>query len=155
MRAPPAVSVEARTGTGWRAFQSLLHASAIGTAAWWLVWQLEWGLAGMWAAAGLAVLAGVLGWALSAAPPMTIAWTGARWSLSVAGADAGDVAAPQVMLDLGGWMLLRLRPQDGGRGHWAALARADAATSWQVFRAAVYSSASDLAPRSPGERPPS
>jgi hypothetical protein len=154
MRAPPAVSVEAHPGFGWRAVQTLLHAAAAGAAALWLSRRIEAGPAGAWAVACLAVLAGALGWRLSALPSMRITWSGARWSLAVAGADACDTSAPQVMLDLGRWMLLRIRPLDGGRTRWAALARADAGASWQLFRAAVYSFASDLAPRSPEERPP-
>ncbi len=60
------------------------------------------------------------------------------------------ITAPEVMLDLQGWMLLRWRPAGGGAAHWRSVGRdalrgvtaAETAPRWAAFRAAVYSAAS-------------
>jgi hypothetical protein len=134
--------------------QSLLHAAAAAAFGHWLTRWLEVGLAGTGATMVFAGLAAWAGWRWSATSTWLISWSGAQWSASRVGAEARATAPPQVMLDLGHWLLLRIRPADGGRPLWAALSRVDAGAAWHPFRAAVYSFVSDSVPRSPEERPP-
>jgi hypothetical protein len=134
--------------------QSLLHAAAAGALGAWLARWLDAGLAGMVAALAFAAAAAWAGWRWSSAPACRIVWTGAQWTTSCADAAPMESDPPRVMLDLGRWMLLRIRPVAGGRHLWVGLSEGDAGASWQPFRAAVYSSVSDSAPRSPEERPP-
>lgn len=47
------------------------------------------------------------------------------------------------MVDLGGWLLLRLRPTDGGASRWMAIAAAEAGVAWADLRAALFSTAPD------------
>jgi hypothetical protein len=154
MRAPPAVSIDVHPGLGWRAGQSLLHAGAAAAVALWAGSWLEW--PGEWlvpAAVGAAAAAAALGWRLSATPAMRLTWSGAQWTLGIAGREAVVLHPPQVMIDLGEWLLLRVQPDGAGTRLWLPMARVDGA-SWHLLRAAVYSSAPDPASRAPGDRPP-
>jgi hypothetical protein len=136
--------------------QSLLHAAAAAAFGHWLARRwLDAGLvAAVWGTLAFAALAAWAGWRWSAAPACRIAWTGAQWTTSCADAVPVESAPPRVMLDLGPWLLLSIRPVAGGRRLWVGLSRADAGASWRPFRAAVYSFLSDSMPRSPEERPP-
>jgi hypothetical protein len=134
--------------------QSLLHAAAALALGQWVAHGLDAGVTGTAVALAVTGLAAWAGWRWSAAPVRRISWTGAQWTVS--SADAAPVASlpPRVMLDLGTWMLLGIRPVDGGRHVWIGLSKGDAGASWQAFRAAVYSFVSDSTTRSPEERPP-
>ena len=120
----------------------------------WLVGWLGAGVAGTAGALAVTGLAAWAGWRWSTAPVRRISWSGAQWTVSCAEAAPLASEPPRVMLDLGPWMLLCIRPVDGGRRLWVGLSRGDAGASWQAFRAAVYSFVSDSTPRSPEERPP-
>ena len=154
MRAPPPVSLVARPGDGWRVLQSLLHAAAaLAFTAWVAAW-LEAGPWGWLGAAGAALAAAGLGWRLSAAASTRLAWSGSAWTVEPEVGTPVAIAPPRVMLDLDRWVLLRWRPEGGGRGGWLAVSAADAGSVWHLFRAAVYSFDPLVLPRSPAERPP-
>ena len=154
MRAPPPVSLVARPGRGWRAFQSLLHGAATLALTAWLAAWLDAGVRGWLCATGAALAAAGLGWRLSAAASVRLSWSGSAWTVEPEGGPAVAIAPPRVMLDLDRWMLLRWRPEGDGRSGWLAVSAADAASAWHLFRAAVYSFDPLASPRSAEERPP-
>jgi hypothetical protein len=134
VHAAPAVSVLCRQGGAWRWFRALLAALA-GAA------FVAWGLAhlqlALWPALAFALLAGGLAWWLAQPSPMRLAWDGQHWSAD------GRVGRLDLMMDLGPWMLLRLRPADApGRCLWLPLGvgdvEADTGASLHALRAALY-----------------
>jgi hypothetical protein len=152
MRASPAVAMTLRVGTGWRLVHVAVHAAAAGACVAWAIGHLEMGAAGRIAAIVATAAAGAAGWLSSRSPALPLAWDGVRWRLGD-GANAQDLdASPQVMIDLGAWMLLRLHTPR--KTIWLPASRATAAGAWQPWRAAVYSTAPVVVHRSAEERPP-
>jgi hypothetical protein len=141
MRHPPPVSVRCGGGRGWRWAVAALRAVAAAAAGAWLAGLLDrFDLA--WAVAVLAAGA-VLGlsrpWRLP--PPVVLVWDGGTWR---ADGLAGEL---QVALDLGPWMLLRLRatPAAGGSarrgrwpGRWLPVSAAEAGAGWHALRVAAH-----------------
>jgi hypothetical protein len=133
MRSAPAVSVVCRDGGIWRAATGLLHGWAIAAV---LAWGLGW-IGVRWtplvvAAVVLAALAGA-SWSMrQPAALSSLAWDGQAWRL-----DEAAVARVAVMIDLGGWMLLAIEPEDGAR-RWCALSAAATGPAWRALRSAVF-----------------
>ncbi len=130
MRAAPAVTVTGGAGWAWRAVQSVLPALA---AAALCAWALLWVGHSPWLAAPLALAAFALAWRLARPQVQTLRWDGQVWAIDGA---PGRLA---LMIDLGSWILLRLRPDAGARACWLALAAGEAGPAWPALRAAVYS----------------
>jgi hypothetical protein len=130
--------VTLRDAPAWRVVQVLLWALAgAGLGAW-----LAARGAAAWAA-GLAPVGAVLvggaaaaiGWRLGRPQAVQVRWSGQRWERRAQ--DRWHPATVQAMLDLGGWLLLRVRPQ-GGRSCWIGLAQADLGPPGHLLRAALY-----------------
>ena len=78
-----------------------------------------------------------------------LTWDGSNWFWVEAGLRP---VVPRVMLDLGAWMLLRLKLQDGTRATlWGMATQQRASTAWSAWRAALLSPAQAVhtAPRTP------
>jgi hypothetical protein len=154
MRTSPSVSVDSSGTVAWRWFQAALLALAAVALLAWMGQHLGFGEAA-WVVALLGgAIAAKLGWALSGTPGARLRWTGSEWLLRLQGVTETPVAAPAVMVDLGGWMLVRVGTA-GRRARWLTVSRHGAAAGWPPFRAAVYSNASGFSPRSTPERGPS
>jgi hypothetical protein len=157
MRAPPAFEVTVHDAPGWRVVQTVLWALAgFGLGAWLgavLDGQFDHGLAGLLGgesvngpalataarAAGslaLAALAGAFGWRLARPVQVRLRWSGQGWEVQAPG--GWQPAALQVMLDLGGWMLLRVRRPAAGRPRWIGVSDAATGPSGHLLRAALY-----------------
>jgi len=82
--------------------------------------------------------------------PHVLHWDGQAWHWAAAHVpeDRRRAGRIQVALDLGGWMLLRLLPADGGapRAHWLPVQAAGLERSWHALRCAVYSPTPEAAP---------
>jgi hypothetical protein len=144
VHAAPAVSVRCAGGAAWRAVRVLLPAAAVASVA---AWGLGHGGAqgGTWLL-GVAITAvAVAGLAWLSTRPTTVAlvWDGRTWSAD------GTAGRLDVMLDLGAWMLLRLRPADGqgrlppaggepGRTRWIPCGSAEVGAPWHALRVAAY-----------------
>ncbi len=88
----------------------------------------------------MAILVALLAWRRARPQALLLAWDGQRWT---ADGCAGDL---DLMIDLGPWMLLRLRPEDTARrAVWIPVSAADAGTARHALRAALYSRAAKLA----------
>ncbi|HSV68783.1 MAG TPA: hypothetical protein VLI72_01625 [Methylibium sp.] len=137
MRAAPAVSVAVRAGARWRLAVALLLAVA-GAAV--LLWAAERGDAPAWLGAGACMgWAAVLGWRGGRVARWRLDWDGQAWQLQAERERAPHRGKMAVMLDLGDALLLRFVPDDGTRGTWLPLQRADAPAEWHALRCALYS----------------
>jgi hypothetical protein len=125
MQAPAAVSRDGRDGGAWRTAGALLHGLALASV-------LAWAVAPVAALAALPLVA-VLALRRPAAPVPRLAWDGRVWQLD------GAEARPQITLDLGGWMLLRVTA--GRQTHWLPLSAAASPAGWPALRAALYGTA--------------
>jgi len=142
MRSAPAVSVRCSRAGAWRVFQAALPALS---AAALLAWALGHLQEPVWPAWGLIPLVGGLAWwsfRRQTPQPLTLNWDGQCWTAD------GQEGRLDVMIDLGPWLLLRLRPLDPeGQLLWIPVARAEAAAAWHALRAAVYCPAPEPTPR--------
>ncbi len=160
-RRPPPAAVELDSEPLWRAGSALVSALSAGAAAVWLCqrWMVSdtpnpWGwilLSGL-----PALLAGWWGWRLATVPAWRLTWDGREWRLrpgmswpgrtatpSALPPSAEHVCHPQVMIDLGGWMLLRLDSaspalRDRASPRWVALSQNLAGASWHGLRVALH-----------------
>jgi hypothetical protein len=155
MRAAPAVAVEAMPTARLRTIQALLAAGAAASLAAWAVQHLGRFDVAAWAGAAAAAVGAALGWRAPTTLRARLAWTGAGWELQLPGSGGGgeSTAPPEVALDLGGWMLVRVRRP--GRGSvWAEVSQGSAGAAWLAWRTAVYSPAHHSPRRSAEEQSP-
>ncbi|HEY6135899.1 MAG TPA: hypothetical protein VIW70_18135 [Rubrivivax sp.] len=139
--------------SAWRGFRAALHGLAVAALVAWASSHAGWAEVGRTGALLLGAAVSTLAWAVGATPPARLRWSGSEWLLQKRGGAESAVPAPAVMIDLGAWMLLRVRAT-GAREEWLAAARAHMQAAWLPFRAAVYSSAPPAGTGSNPERPP-
>ena len=129
MRAAPPVSVRCSGGRWWRGLQTALPTLAAAACG---VWVLQWTQQSLaWAAVFATAVAG-LSWRLAAPTPVDLVWDGQRWTAD------GQPGQLDVMLDAGGALLLRLRPDLGRRHRWIAASAAEVGTAMHGLRVAAY-----------------
>lgn len=148
MRTAPALELTVQPGIRCRVMVSVLALAALASGMAWLsgVWpRMPAGL-GMVAAATAVLL---VCWPVLAEwrrPGLRLRWDGACWHWQ----SLAEPQAPlyrgraEVVADLQGWMLLRLRPQAEpgrarGRDAWLPLQAAQAGLAWHALRRALYS----------------
>ena len=138
MRAAPAVSVICSRAGAWRGAQALLPGLAAAALVAWALGHLQ---RPAWPALFVAVPVAVLAWRRARPQAVTLAWDGQRWHAD------GCPGSLQLMIDLGPWMLLRLRPDDPARpAVWIPVSAADAGAARHALCAAVHSGGSKPAP---------
>lgn len=154
MQAAPPVSVRGSGSGAWQRSCALLPLLVATVLAAWALAHLDvqgWQLA---IAAGLSGLATV--WLVSRIlstghhlRPRSRGWAGVetelRWDGQQWHCGADTAVAPDVMIDLDGWLLLRLRPTDGSASRWMAITAAEAGVAWADLRAALFSTAPEAA----------
>ena len=137
-------------GGAWRCVLTLLPALATAALLAWAAAQLQLPSASAWPAMALiASLVALVAWRRARPQALLLAWDGQRWT---ADGCAGDL---DLMMDLGPWMLLRLRPDDRTRrAVWIPVSATDAGAARHALRAALYSRAAkpvgDASPAAPG-----
>ena len=140
MHAAPPVAVRCTAGWAWRSVQAALPALAAGVFIFWSLSIVPEPAAGplrlALAVPAALVVGAVAWWRSSGESVQTLEWDGQRWSLD------GQPGALQLMVDLGGALLLR---HDGKR--WLVAGRGDAGAAWHALRVAVHA-------RSAGTPPP-
>lgn len=73
-------------------------------------------------------------------------WDGASWVWST-GTEPTLTGEAQVMVDLGSWLLLRIRPVEMARpAVWLAMSRRSIGAAWPAARAALYARGLGLEP---------
>jgi hypothetical protein len=161
MRTSSPIQVSIRRFVRWRVAIVALAVTALGNiVAWFTLAAIP--LAERLAVAGLCMAAIVHAtrWLLLIpARPTDLRWDGTRWLVALHGAPA-QAAEPvelDVALDLGGWMLLRLRTGTAGaprRVLWLPVEREALGADWHPLRCAVHagpapSTATDIGALSP------
>jgi hypothetical protein len=145
-RAAPPLMVEVRRYGRWHAALLLL------AAAWVLAWT-AWAAAHMGAvgAVGTAgACAAAAGWVVRhhwQHPGLVLRWDGQHWHWRPRELRHEFRARVDVCIDLGSWLLLRLRPDTPGcAGRWLPLQRDGLERHWHDLRCAVYSPTPDADP---------
>ncbi|MBZ8140456.1 hypothetical protein CLD22_11165 [Rubrivivax gelatinosus] len=131
MRHPPPVALTCSGGAPWRVARSALAAAAGASAAAWASAHLGAGSPSVVFTLAAGLVAGLAGWRLARPLAAELRWDGATWSVD------GVAGALDLMLDLGGWLLLRLRPAQGAP-RWLAVSAAEAGLRLHPLRAALY-----------------
>jgi hypothetical protein len=137
---PPAVEVTLAPGRRERRLVAAVYAMAASLLAAWLATHSALPALALWPAAGL--LGAWLG--SRAVQPMggRLRWDGQCWWLVRPLEAAHPLHRVDLMMDLGGWVLLRAAAAPGGRrlmpGRWCGISRRDAGTSWHGLRLALY-----------------
>ncbi|HWP20322.1 MAG TPA: hypothetical protein VNO84_14425 [Burkholderiaceae bacterium] len=144
MRRPASLEVHVRDHRLWRG--AVLAAATVtlaGLAAWVGAAPTQWPLAVLAAALTL-----VCSWTAARAPAMRLRFDGQRWHWHPLARPARSASGhARVMLDLGGWLLLRLQPQTGQADVcWLPVDARDLPAQWHALRCAVYC-------RTPGDDP--
>ena len=142
MRPAPPVSVRCNGGPAWR-WARVALAALVGAVL--ALWAAEHAALSAPVVAAFAVGAGAscgaLGWWLAAPSGLELRWTGQKW---LAGGVAGRL---DVMLDLGGWLLLRLRPEVRAPARWIAVSASEVGSAMHALRVAAYARAPEALPR--------
>ena len=134
MHQAPSVSVRFQ-GRAWRKLCCLLVALASGAAGAWALLHLQFSA---WPALLAAFLGAALTWIAMPTPVRQLNWDGQTWRLD------GNECQLDVMLDLGGCALLRLRLPGGRRQrfgsseHWALLTAGEIGSTWHGLRVALF-----------------
>ncbi|MDO9091956.1 MAG: hypothetical protein Q7U99_04825 [Rubrivivax sp.] len=149
MSAAPAVSVQGSGGNAWRLLQSGLPAvSAAALVAWGLGhWQLP-----LWPAWTTLPVMAFVAWRGLRPRAIHLSWDGQIWQAD------GQPGPVEVMVDLGPWLLLRLKPVAPASGKtsasvWIPLAASEAGPALHALRAAVYCPAPEPTPGARMARP--
>ena len=138
MRAAPAVSVSCNRAGAWRGFLALMPALAAAALVAWALGHLQ---RPAWPALLVALPVAAVAWRQARPEAVTLAWDGQHWRAD------GCPGSLDLMLDLGPWMLLRLRPDEPAqRVFWIPVSAADAGAARHALRAAVHSRTSKPTP---------
>ncbi|OYT98251.1 MAG: hypothetical protein CFE40_13380 [Burkholderiales bacterium PBB1] len=145
MQSASALQVTIRCFGIWNIALGLLSVVLVSSVAAWLITWHDEPIA--WSAGVLPVLALVgLGSLISLARrhPIELRWDTQRWSVTEPHRGSGDIDASgvRVVLDLGGWMLLKYRSDASSpylrRSGWLPVQRRGVEAQWQALRCAVH-----------------
>jgi len=151
MRTAPSFCLDAPTSRLWRrGLLGIWSATAVVLASWlFIAWRNSDLDTARSLTAGLSAVVWL--WARPAKPVLhlTLTWDGHGWHCHNAAIHPATHADPQpcelgVAIDLGAWLLLRLRPIAQGpswrrRVRWVALLESDVGPTWHSLRCALYS----------------
>ena len=145
MQAASAVQVDVQRFGVWNIALGLLSATTVSVAAAWLATRNDElpGWSGMLLVA-IVLVGVVLGVAdMLRRQPVALRWDGQRWHVTdrSRGADPVEVSDLRVVLDLGAWMLLRLRCDESRRAlrrGWIPVQRRGIESHWHALRCALY-----------------
>jgi hypothetical protein len=145
MRPSPSFDLTLRAFGLWHAgVGALLLLAAAVALAWWVTVPAPIPGATILAALLAVACLGAAALGSRPVPPTRIRWDGQRWLTGPHGPAGDDLAAADlsVAIDLGVWMLLRLRRPDASRWRgiaWLPAQRRGHAAQWHALRCAVYS----------------
>ena len=148
MHAPPPVRMSLAPDRAWHAAIALSAAVAGANLAAWGVLHAQASLAvtATVALVAAAVVAWSAWWWLRGSGAGVLAWDGAVWQWSAEAVPPRPTEL-RVMIDLGGWLLLRLAlAAPAQRVVWLVASRRGAGALWPVWRAALYAARRDSEP---------
>ena len=137
---PPAVEVTLASGRREQGLVAALYAVAFALLGAWMASHAAVSAFVAWPVAGL--LGAWLGW--KAVQPMggLLRWDGKGWWHGQHAGAAHPLHSVDLMMDLGGWMLLRARAEPVSRrlrpGRWCGIGRRDVGAGWHGLRLALY-----------------
>jgi hypothetical protein len=146
MRAAPAFEVPFGIRPADRAVVAALAGASAAALVLWLWSHIDAAAGPMGRGIGPWLLAGVTaaaigasaGWSLMPAMHGTFGWRQGHWTIRPVGGPP-RIGVLEAKLDVGTWMLLRLRPADGGARSWFTVRRADVdVSSWHALRATLF-----------------
>jgi len=140
--AAPAVSVQGKGGSAWRLLQAGLPALAAAAV---IAWGLGHGQLPLWPAWATFAVMAVVAWHVLRPRTVNLSWDGQVWQAD------GQAGSVEVMIDLGSWLLLRLRPVappsvKTSASVWMPLSASEAGPALHALRAAVYCPAPEPTP---------
>jgi MFS family permease len=143
MRAAPAFELSLGLNAAERSLLALLAAVLAAALAGWIGSYVEAAAGttqrGAWRWVALVLVAAALGagigWRAARSKPSTLRWHQGRWTWTDSGVEHEGTVLP--MLDLGTWLLLTLRSQQGAL-RWATVGRQRAGTAWHPLRATLF-----------------
>jgi hypothetical protein len=159
MRAASAFELILRASVAERGLLALLTATVAAALAAW-VWSHVDAAAGpggrgLWpwlAVVPVAAAFGAwMGWSAARPESRTLRWHQGRWTWTVGGIEYEGTVQPK--LDLGSWLLLTLRSQEGAL-RWATVGRQRAGVAWHPLRAALFAPGGNAAETGAGESTP-
>jgi len=157
MKVSPAFEMELMHFGVWRAGVVALVSMAAASLGAWVALSRSLDPFMAWLAGGAACLVVTAGTLIRSPRPQRLRWDGQGWRLGAAGT-AGQDGLPvdvTVAVDLGVWMLLRVRPQRAPKWRldtWLPAQRRGHEAHWHALRCAVYSPRP--APGGPSEAEP-
>lgn len=159
MRVAPSVNVELVGSRRWTTVSMVLTAAALSAVAITFCQHLAASIATTaWVVAVTTLAGGLGGRALARGDTGRLAWDGSVWRYRPAPDHPEHAGHLSVMIDLGGWMLLRFEPDTQGRAAWSRavwLPVSDRRIATPAaLRAAVYSRALNPQTASRRERDP-
>jgi hypothetical protein len=143
MRAAPPFQLTLRLSATERGLLALLAATVAAALAAWIWSHVDaapgpagHGLWPWFVVAPLAAAAGAwIGWSAARPESRTLHWHQDRWTWTAGGIEHEGTVQPK--LDLGSWLLLALRSQQGAL-RWATVGRQRAGVAWHPLRAALF-----------------
>ena len=160
MRQAPAVTVGCSGGPFWQGLLCLLPALAATAVVYWAGSRADLMTGGVLPLALLAgALAALVAWR-TLPPRKRFGWDGAQWTCD------GQPVRPQVLIDTGVWLLIRLRPlgatevaasaaaHESSKPAWLAVSVGDAGSAWHALRAALYCRPPEPQPSGNARQPP-
>jgi hypothetical protein len=139
MHGAPPVALVCEGGAVWRGVRAGLPALAAAAFAAWVAGHAGLGLPGQALVALVAAVpAATLAWRAAAPQPRALAWDGEHWRLG----PADQPGRVDVMIDLGGWLLLR-HTGDGANAAvtWLAVSGSSAGAALHGLRLALQARA--------------
>ncbi len=148
MRVAPSVQALSCGAGTWLSVQQGLYALSAFVLVYWAGRHIG---AGPWgsllASLGLAIAAAILAGRVLRQPARQLVWDGAQWAVLLT-PEHRQAGAVMLMLDLGGWMLVKFAPAEPsaasswrllGPSQWLALSQCDNAAVWAALRVALHS----------------
>jgi hypothetical protein len=137
-RQPPAARFDCHPDPCWRLACRALYGAALAAIVFSLAAHAGWTGAALTSVVAVALL---IPWCWPRAPllPSRLRWDGQAWWLGLRGIADEQVVQPEVVLDFGGWMLLRLRRRSAWRlPVYLALRRRDQGLAWAQLRVLLW-----------------
>ncbi len=145
MRTAPAVSVLCSGAGAWRGLRALTPGLATAAVVAWAVGHAQQpGLSAPWVAVPTALLVACWAWWQARPAPLRLSWDGQTWAAD------GAAGRLEVMIDIGPWLLLRLRINEPAPADlWIPVSAADTGPAMHALRAALYGRAPRLSASAP------
>lgn len=140
--APPPVDLTLPSGRRERGIAAALYAVAAAVLGAWVLAQVGVLQAAAWGPLLAGFACGFAGWWVLRPLQGRLRWDGECWWLLPCDQPAFRLQRVELMIDAGGWLLLRVRTAGSWRraspGRWCAISGHEAGAAWHGLRLALY-----------------